>query len=112
VPPAYALVGFRLEYAPVSDGPWRIGVYLTNVLDRTTQLARIGYFGGFGIDRFTLGRPREIGAEASWRFSSDASWRFHFRASRRAAPRANRSTPTSVPRTRSAGARGAPTRRR
>lgn len=66
--PAYALVGFRLDYAPVADGPWRIGVYGTNVLDKTTQLARTGYFGGFGIDRFTPGRPRELGAEASWRF--------------------------------------------
>ncbi|TVV73861.1 TonB-dependent receptor [Sphingomonas solaris] len=66
--PAYALVGFRLDYQPQVDGAWRIGVYGTNVFDKVTQLARTGYFGGFGIDRFTPGRPQEFGAEASYRF--------------------------------------------
>jgi iron complex outermembrane receptor protein len=66
--PAYALVGFRLDYAPRAGGPWRIGVYGTNVFDKVTQLARTGYFGGFGIDRYTPGRPQEFGVESSLRF--------------------------------------------
>ncbi|NYD92265.1 TonB-dependent receptor [Sphingomonas melonis] len=66
--PAYALVGFRLDYAPRADGPWRIGLWGTNLFDRVTQQARTGFFGGFGIDRFTPGRPRELGVETSLRF--------------------------------------------
>jgi iron complex outermembrane receptor protein len=66
--PAYALVGFRLDYSPNADGRWRIGVYGTNVLDKVTQQARTGYFGGFGIDRYTPGRPQEFGVESSLRF--------------------------------------------
>lgn len=66
--PAYALVGFRLDYSPDADGRWRIGVYGTNVLDKVTQQARTGYFGGFGIDRYTPGRPQEFGVESSLRF--------------------------------------------
>jgi iron complex outermembrane receptor protein len=66
--PAYALAGFRLDYVPRAGGPWRIGVYGTNVFDTVTQLARTGYFGGFGIDRVTPGRPQEFGIETSVRF--------------------------------------------
>jgi iron complex outermembrane receptor protein len=66
--PAYALVGFRLDFAPRADGPWRIGLWGTNLFDKVTQQARTGFFGGFGIDRFTPGRPREIGVESSLRF--------------------------------------------
>ena len=66
--PAYALIGFRVDYVPSTDSRFRIGVYGTNVLDKTIQLARTGYFGDFGIDRFTPGRPQEFGAEASVRF--------------------------------------------
>jgi iron complex outermembrane receptor protein len=66
--PAYALLGFRLDFVPGGERGWRIGVYGTNVLDKTVQLARTGYFGGFGIDRFTPGRPQEFGVEAAVKF--------------------------------------------
>src|SRR5206468_69315 len=36
--PAYALVGFRLDYAP-GDQPWKVAVYGTNILNKTTELA-------------------------------------------------------------------------
>ncbi|WP_232476121.1 TonB-dependent receptor [Flavisphingomonas formosensis] len=67
--PAYALVGFRLDYVPSRDSAWRIGVYGTNVFDKVIQLTRSGYLsGGMGIDRYTPGRPQEFGVEASYRF--------------------------------------------
>jgi len=66
--PAYALVGFRLDYVPTADSNWKVGVYGTNVLDKFYQLSRTGFFGGFGIDRYTPGRPQELGAEVSVRF--------------------------------------------
>jgi iron complex outermembrane receptor protein len=66
--PAYALVGFRIDYRPSDDSPVKIGVYGTNVFDKLTQLARTGYFGNFGVDRYTPGRPQEFGVEASYRF--------------------------------------------
>jgi iron complex outermembrane receptor protein len=65
--PAYALLGFRVDFVPV-NAPWQVAVFGTNVLDKTVQLQRFGYFGDFGIDRFTPGRPREFGIEASTRF--------------------------------------------
>jgi iron complex outermembrane receptor protein len=65
--PAYALLGFRLDFVPASAG-WQVGIYGTNVLDKTVQLQRFGYFGDFGIDRFTPGRPQEFGVEGSVRF--------------------------------------------
>jgi iron complex outermembrane receptor protein len=65
--PAYALLGFRIDYTPGPDAPWRIGLYGTNVLDRSIQLARTGQ-NGMGIDRYTPGRPQEFGAELSVRF--------------------------------------------
>jgi iron complex outermembrane receptor protein len=33
-----------------------------------TQQARTGFFGGFGIDRFTPGQPCEVGVDTSLRF--------------------------------------------
>lgn len=66
--PAYALVGFRLDYTPSPDARWKIGVYGTNILDEVVQLSRTGYSGGMGIDRYTPGRPRELGAELSVKF--------------------------------------------
>jgi iron complex outermembrane receptor protein len=66
--PAYALVGFRIDYVPRVGSPWKLGLYGTNVFDKATQLARTGFFGGFGIDRYTPGRPQEFGAEISWKF--------------------------------------------
>lgn len=66
--PAHALAGFRLDYAPNADGRWRIGVYGTDVFDKVSQQARTGYFGGFGINRYTAGRPAEFGLESSLRF--------------------------------------------
>lgn len=53
---------------PNADGRWRIGVYGTNVFDKVTQQARTGYSGGFGVDRYTPGRPAEFGVESSLRF--------------------------------------------
>jgi iron complex outermembrane receptor protein len=66
--PAYALLGFRVDYAPSADSRWRLAVYGTNVLDKYVQLQRFGYFGDFGIDRVIPGRPQEFGAEASVHF--------------------------------------------
>jgi iron complex outermembrane receptor protein len=66
--PAYALVGFRLDYVPSASSSWKVGVYGTNVLNKFYELSRTGFFGGFGIDRYTPGRPREFGAEVSLRF--------------------------------------------
>jgi iron complex outermembrane receptor protein len=66
--PPYALVGFRLDFVPSEDGAWKIGVYGTNVFDKFYQLSRTGFFGGFGIDRYTAGRPQEFGGEVSLRF--------------------------------------------
>ncbi|WP_442678663.1 TonB-dependent receptor [Sphingomonas sp. ASY06-1R] len=66
--PAYALVGFRVDYVPRAGSPWKLGIYGTNIFDKFTQLARTGFFGGFGIDRYTPGRPQEFGAEISWKF--------------------------------------------
>jgi len=65
--PAYALLGFRIDFVP-ANAPWRLAVFGTNVLDKTVQLARTGYFGDFGIDRFTPGRPQEFGVEGSVSF--------------------------------------------
>lgn len=65
--PAYALVGFRVDFVP-ANGPWHLAAFGTNVLDKTVQLARTGYFGDFGIDRFTPGRPQEFGVEGSVSF--------------------------------------------
>jgi iron complex outermembrane receptor protein len=66
--PAYALVGFRLDFQPKEGSPWKIGVYGTNVFDKVTQLSRTGYFGSMGVDRYAPGRPQEFGVEASWNF--------------------------------------------
>jgi iron complex outermembrane receptor protein len=66
--PPYAVLGFRVDFAPRANSGWRIGVYGTNVLDKVIQLQRFGYFGGFGIDRYIPGRPAEFGAEASVKF--------------------------------------------
>jgi iron complex outermembrane receptor protein len=66
--PAYGLLGFRVDFVPTPDSQWRVGVYGTNVLDKVVQLQRFGYFGGFGIDRYTPGRPAEFGAELSLKF--------------------------------------------
>jgi iron complex outermembrane receptor protein len=65
--PAYALLGFRIDFVP-ANAPWRLAVFGTNVLDKTVQLARTGYFGDFGIDRFTPGRPQEFGVEGTVSF--------------------------------------------
>lgn len=65
--PAYALVGFRVDFVPAHAG-WQLAVFGTNILDKTVQLQRFGYFGDFGIDRYTPGRPRELGVEGSVRF--------------------------------------------
>ena len=45
-----------------------VSAYGTNVLEKVTQQARTGYFGGFGIDRYTPGRPQEFGVESPLRF--------------------------------------------
>lgn len=66
--PAYALLGFRVDFSPSADSRWRLAAYGTNVLDKYVQLQRFGYFGDFGIDRIIPGRPQEFGAEASLRF--------------------------------------------
>lgn len=66
--PAYALVGARLDYSPSPDSPWTIALWGTNLFDKVTQLARTGYTGGMGVDRYTPGRPLEFGAELSVRF--------------------------------------------
>jgi iron complex outermembrane receptor protein len=65
--PAYALLGFRVDFVPRNAG-WQLAVFGTNVLDKTIQLQRFGYFGDFGIDRVTPGRPQEFGVEGSVRF--------------------------------------------
>ena len=66
--PAYALVGFRLDYVPSEESPWKVGVYGTNVFDKVIQLSRSGYAGLMGIDSYVPGRPAEFGVEASMRF--------------------------------------------
>lgn len=66
--PAYALIGFRIDFVPRADSPWRVALFGTNVLDKVQQLARNGYTGGQGADRYTPGRPAEYGAELSYRF--------------------------------------------
>ncbi|WP_232283369.1 TonB-dependent receptor [Sphingomonas sp. PAMC 26617] len=66
--PAYALLGFRVDFVPSAESRLKVGVYGTNVLDKTIQLARTGYFGDFGIDRYTPGRPQEFGVEAAFTF--------------------------------------------
>jgi iron complex outermembrane receptor protein len=66
--PAYALVGFRLDYVPSEDSAWKVGVFGTNVFDKVIQLNRTGYAGLMGIDAYTPGRPQEFGVEASVKF--------------------------------------------
>ncbi|HEX7781743.1 MAG TPA: TonB-dependent receptor [Sphingobium sp.] len=66
--PAYALVGFRLDYTPSDDSAWKVGVYGTNVFDKVIQLNRTGYAPLWGIDSYAPGRPQEFGFEASVRF--------------------------------------------
>ena len=66
--PAYALVGFRIDYVPSETSPVKIGVYGTNVFDKSYRTDRTGFFGGFGLDRYNPGRPQEFGVEASYRF--------------------------------------------
>jgi iron complex outermembrane recepter protein len=66
--PAYALLGFRVDFVPSADSHWRFAAYGTNVLDKYVQLQRFGYFGDFGIDRIIPGRPQEFGAEAVIKF--------------------------------------------
>lgn len=66
--PAYALLGFRVDFKPSAGSRWRLAVYGTNVLDKYVQLQRFGYFGDFGIDRVIPGRPQEFGAEAAITF--------------------------------------------
>lgn len=66
--PAYALVGFRLDYTPSDASAWKVGVYGTNVFDKVIQVNRTGYAGLMGIDSYTPGRPQEFGVEASVKF--------------------------------------------
>lgn len=66
--PAYALVGFRLDYRPSDDSLWDIGLFGTNVLDKTVYLGRTGFAYGQGIDHYTPGRPAEFGVEARLHF--------------------------------------------
>ncbi|HUD93006.1 TonB-dependent receptor [Sphingobium sp.] len=66
--PAYALVGFRLDYVPSDDSLWTLGLYGTNIFDKTVYLGRTGFAYGQGIDHYTPGRPAEFGVEARVRF--------------------------------------------
>ncbi len=66
--PGYALVGARLDYVPSEGSPWKVAVYGTNIFDKVTRLSRTGYTGGMGVDRYSPGRPLEVGAEILVKF--------------------------------------------
>ena len=67
--PAYGLLGGRADFKLSADSLWTGSLYGTNLLDAKVVLDEISSAtGGFGVDAFTPGRPREYGVEFTRKF--------------------------------------------
>ena len=67
--PAYGLLGGRVDFKLAADSPWTASFYGTNLLDAKVILGEmLSSQTEFGLTSYTLGRPREYGAEFTRKF--------------------------------------------